>query len=45
MEGLVVSDLAYVTRVEAGSSIVTMGEAWGSYTGGRSRVPGSRESY
>ena len=44
VEGLGVSDMTYINWIDTGFSVMPLGEAWGSYPGGRSWGPGSRES-
>ena len=45
VEGLGVSELAYITRADTGYFVMPLGATWGSDPGGRSWVPGSSDSY
>ena len=44
MEGIVLSDMASIPCAISGSSIILMGDTWGSDPGGRYWGPGSGES-
>ena len=45
VEVLGVSDMVYVPYIDAGSSVIPLGAAWGSYPVGRYWVPGFSDYY